>query len=75
MVYDQLKTMIADQLGVSEDEVKPEARLKEDLKADSANVMVMILELEQLFEVEVEDEVILNLKTVGDVVAYIEAHQ
>ena len=34
MVYDKLKGMIADQLGVSEDEVKPEARLKEDLKAD-----------------------------------------
>jgi len=47
----------------------------EDLKADSANVMVMILELEQHFEVEVEDEVILSLKTVGDVVKYIEEHK
>ena len=47
----------------------------EDLKADSANVMVMILELETEFGIEVEDEVILNLKTVGDVVNYIDAHQ
>ena len=42
MVYDKLKGMIADQLGVSEDEVKPEARLKEDLKADSASVMMLV---------------------------------
>lgn len=47
----------------------------EDLKADSANVMVMILELESEFGIEVEDEVILTLKTVGDVVDYIEKHQ
>ena len=45
MVYDQLKTMIADQLGVSEDEVKPETRLKEDLKADSATVMMLVMRL------------------------------
>ena len=47
----------------------------EDLRADSANVMVMILELETEFGIEVEDEVILNLKTVGDVVDYIEKNQ
>ena len=45
------------------------------VKADSANVMVMILELESEFGIEVEDEVILTLKTVGDVVDYIEKHQ
>ena len=55
--------------------ITPESRLVEDLKADSANVMVMILELESEFGIEVEDEVILSLKTVGDVVKYIEAHQ
>ena len=47
----------------------------EDLRADSANVMVMVLELETQFGIEVEDEVILNLKTVGDVIKYIDAHQ
>lgn len=55
--------------------ITPESRLVEDLKADSANVMVMILELESEFGIEVEDEVILTLKTVGDVVDYIEKHQ
>ena len=75
MVFDQVRDMIASQLQVDAATITPESRLVEDLKADSANVMVMILELEQQFEVEVEDEVILNLKTVGDVVNYIQAHK
>ena len=58
--FEKVRGMIAEQLQV---------------KADSANVMVMILELETEFGIEVEDEVILNLKTVGDVVKYIDAHQ
>ena len=71
MVYDKLKGMIADQLGVSEDEVKPEARLKEDLKADSASVM-MLVDIESEFEIEVEDDAIEKVKTVADMVKYIE---
>ena len=74
MVFDQVRDMIASQLQVDAASITPESRLVEDLKADSANVMVMILELENQFNIEVEDEVILNLKTVGDAVAYIEAH-
>ena len=75
MVFDQVRDMIASQLQVDAATITPESRLVEDLKADSANVMVMILELENLFGIEVEDEVILNLKTVGDVAKYIEAHK
>lgn len=75
MVFEQVRDMIASQLQVDAATITPESRLVEDLKADSANVMVMILELEQQFEIEVEDEVILNLKTVGDVAKYIEAHK
>jgi len=75
MVFDQVRDMIASQLQVDAATVTPESRLVEDLKADSANVMVMILELETMFNIEVEDEVILNLKTVGDVAKYVEQHQ
>ena len=75
MVFEKVRNMIATQLQVDPASITMESRLVEDLKADSANVMVMILELEQQFEVEVEDEVILNLKTVGDVVNYIQAHK
>lgn len=75
MVFEKVRDMIAAQLQVAPDSITKESRLVEDLKADSANVMVMILEMETEFGMEVEDEVILQLKTVGDVVDYIEKHQ
>jgi acyl carrier protein len=75
MVFNKVRDMIAEQLQVDAQAITAESRLVEDLKADSANVMVLILELESEFNIEVEDEVILGLKTVGDVVKYIEANQ
>lgn len=75
MVFEKVRNMIATQLQVNPASITMESRLVEDLKADSANVMVMILEMETEFGMEVEDEVILQLKTVGDIVDYIEKHQ
>lgn len=75
MVFEKVRDIIASQLQVAPDSITMESRLVEDLKADSANVMVMILEMETEFGMEVEDEVILQLKTVGDIVDYIEKHQ
>lgn len=75
MVFEKVRDMIASQLQVAPESITMESRLVEDLKADSANVMVMILEMETEFGIEVEDEVILQLKTVGDIVDYIEKHQ
>ena len=75
MIFEQVKAMIAKQLKVDEAAITAESRLIEDLKADSANVMVMIMDLEDKYGIMVEDDQIMKLKTVGDVVAYIEAHQ
>lgn len=75
MVFENVKKLIAQQLKVDAASITPETRLIEDLKADSANVMVMIMDLEDNYGITVEDDQILKLKTVGDVVAYIEAHQ
>lgn len=75
MVFEKVRNMIATQLQVDPASITMESRLVEDLKADSANVMVMILEMETEFGMEVVDEVILQLKTVGDIVDYIEKHQ
>ena len=75
MNFEKVRTMIAEQLQIDAASITENSRLVEDLRADSANVMVMILELESEFGLEVEDEVILNLKTVGDVVDYIDSHQ
>ena len=65
-------SMIAKQLRINENEVTPEKRLLEDLKADSANVMVMIMDMEDEFDISVDDGAIVKLKTVGDVIRYIE---
>ena len=56
MVFEKVRDMIASQLQVDASTITPESRLVEDLKADSANVMVMILELESEFGIEVEDD-------------------
>ena len=75
MVFENVKKMIAKQLKADETSITLDTRLVEDLKADSANVMVMIMDLEDNYGITVEDDQILKLKTVGDVVAYIEANQ
>ena len=75
MIFDTVKKMIAAQLKVDVNSITRDSRLVEDLKADSANVMVMIMDLEDKFGIMVEDDQIMKLKTVGDVVDYIEKHQ
>jgi acyl carrier protein len=71
MDFETVKNMIAEQLKVNPAEIKPESRLMEDLKADSANIMVLIMDMEDKFGITVEDDQIMKLKTVGDVVNYI----
>ena len=75
MTFDTVKTMLAKQLKVDEASITAESRLVEDLKADSATVMVMIMDLEDKFGIMVEDDQIMKLRTVGDVVKYIDEHQ
>ncbi len=75
MTLDKVKSMLSKQLMVDEASITPESRLVEDLKADSANVMLLIIELENLFDIEVEDDAILTLRTVKDVVDYVEKAQ
>ena len=75
MVFETVKKMIAKQLKADEASITADTRLVEDLKADSANVMVMIMDLEDNYGIIIEDDQIMKLKTVGDVVKYIEAHQ
>lgn len=75
MVFETVSTLIAKQLKVAPEKVTRDARLVEDLGADSANVMVLIMDLEDQFNLQVEDSAITTLKTVGDVADYIQAHQ
>jgi acyl carrier protein len=73
-VYDKVAQLIVTQLKVKPEQISMESRLLEDLKADSANVMMLVMDLEQECGVTIEDEALMTLKTVGDVVRYIEAN-
>ena len=66
---------IAEQLGMDTAEIKPESRLIEDLKADSLDVVAMIVDMENEFSIQIPDEDLPTLRTVADVIAYIEAHK
>ena len=72
MVFDQVRDMVVQQLKVTPEMVTPQARLLEDLKADSANVMMLVMDLEAAFDIMVEDDALMSVKTVGDLVTYIE---
>ena len=63
MVFDMVAGQIAKQLKLDVATITPESRLVEDLKADSANVMVMIMDLEDQFNITVDDTAINHLKT------------
>ncbi len=71
-LFDEVKEVIVEQLNVSPDEVKPEARFVEDLGADSLDVVEMIMALEEKFEIEIPDSEAEKIQTVQDVVDYIE---
>ena len=71
-LFDDVKEVIVEQLNVSPDEVKSEAKFVEDLGADSLDVVEMIMALEEKFEIEIPDSDAENIKTVQDVVDYIE---
>ncbi len=71
--FDKVKEYILQQLPVSEDKVTMEAKLIDDLGADSANLMMLIMDLESEYNMTVEDDALTTIKTVGDIVTYIEA--
>ncbi|ANU27950.1 MAG: acyl carrier protein [Planococcus sp. (in: firmicutes)] len=74
-VLDRVTKVIVDRLGVEESEVKLEASFTGDLGADSLDVVELVMELEDEFDMEISDEDAENMNTVGDAVTYIEKKQ
>ena len=71
-IFDKLKELVVDQLGVEGDEVTMEATMQDDLGADSLDLVDLVMSVEEEFGVKVADEDLENIKTVGDIVNYIE---
>ena len=67
-IFDKLKELVVDQLGVEEDEVTMEASMQDDLGADSLDLVDLVMSVEEEFGVKVADEDLENIKTVGDIV-------
>ncbi len=72
-VLERVTKIIVDRLGVEEAEVKLEAKFKEDLGADSLDVVELVMELEDEFDMEISDEDAEKITTVGDAVSYIQS--
>ncbi|MDD6269248.1 MAG: acyl carrier protein [Oscillospiraceae bacterium] len=72
MTFDKIKELIVDQLDVEEDKVTMDANIQDDLGADSLDIVDLVMSVEDAFEVKIEDEDVENIKTVGDIVNYID---
>jgi acyl carrier protein len=73
-VYERVRSIVAERLGVDEDKVTMEAEFIGDLNADSLDLVEVIMAMEQEFGLEIKDEDAENIRTVGDAVQYIEEH-
>ena len=73
--FDQVKAIIVDKLGVDESKVTPNARFREDLEADSLDLVELIMEFEEKFGGEISDEEAQKITTVGEAVRYLDAHK
>ena len=74
-MLDKIRTIVADQLGVDEDQVTADASFVDDLGADSLDTVELIMAFEEEFDIEIPDEDAQKIKTVKDVMEYIEAKQ
>ena len=71
-IEEKVKNIIVEQLGVSEDQVKPEAKFIEDLGADSLDTVELVMAFEEEFDITVPDEEAEKLTSVGEVIAYVD---
>lgn len=73
MVLEKVKAILSEQFDVEEDSITPETTITEDLGADSLDVVDLLMSIEDEFEIEIPDEEIENIKTVGEIVSHIKS--
>jgi acyl carrier protein len=73
-IENRVKSIIADQLSISEDQIKPESKFIEDLGADSLDIVELIMAMEEEFQTEIPDEEAEKIRCVGDAIEYVKAH-
>lgn len=75
MVLEKVKSILSEQFDAEEDSITADTNIADDLGADSLDVVDLLMSIEDEFEIEIPDEEVENLKTVGELVKYIEDHQ
>ena len=75
MIYEKIKKIIADNLEIDEDSITMDSVVTDDLGADSLDVVDLVMSFEDEFGVEIPDDAVENIKTVGDIVKYLEENQ
>ena len=75
MVFEKVREILCDQLDLEQDEVTMTSNIVENLGADSLDMVDMVMSIEDEFELEVADEDVEGIKTVGDIVRYIEENK
>ena len=71
---DRIQSIVADQLGVERVEVTKDASILDDLGADSLDVVELVMTLEEVFDIEVPDDAVEEMRTIGDIQRYVESH-
>ncbi len=74
-MFEKVQSVVAEELGVEKDDVTMEASILDDLGADSLDVVELIMALEEEFNIEVSDDKAQSMKTIKDVIEYIESQQ
>lgn len=74
MIFEKIKNILAEQLDADEAEMTMETNIAKDLGADSLDVVELLMSIEDEFEVEIPDEEIENIKTIGELVEYIQSN-
>ena len=74
MIFEKVRDIICEQFDLEPDQVTENTLLKEDLDADTLDLVDLVMSFEDEFQIEVPEEEVRNIKTVGDIVKYIEEH-
>lgn len=75
MIFEKVKSIVAEQLGIEEDTIKMESNIIEDLGADSLDIVEMLMTLEEEYGVSIPDEKIGQVKTIAEIVELLEECQ
>jgi len=74
MIFDEVKEILVEQLDINEEDIEMTSNLMDDLGADSLDAIDIVMTVEDQYSIEVPDEIIKNMKTVEDIVSFIESN-